>query len=154
MFRSCIKWVFVVVINRYSLIVALPVAMASQRCSLDLRPTSPQTVSGHLEAILSAPRRLQEASKLIFSGSGHLQERSKSHSRGFLTPSASMLEFGPRFGPRFVREREAWDFKNQANPVYCGRLLRFAHFQLESFLDLVLCPFWAPFWKPFGPQDG
>ena len=65
-----------------------------------------------------------------------------------------MSEFGPHFGPRFGREREAWDFKNQANPAYCGRLFEFDHFQLESFLDLVLAPFWVPFWETFGPQDG
>ena len=47
--------------------------MASQRCSPYLPFASGRSVSGHLEAILSAPRWLQEASKLLSFGSRGLQ---------------------------------------------------------------------------------
>ena len=70
---------------------------------------------------LSAPRALQEASKLTFFGSRSLQERSKRPPRGFLRASASKMRFGSNFGPIFDSKKGPLDLKNQRNPLYCRR---------------------------------
>ena len=132
--------------------MALPRARASQTRRPYLPLTSRRSVSGHLGAILSAPRRFQEASKLTFFGSRGLQERSKRPPRGFLTASASKMRFGPHFGPIFGSKKRALDLKNQGNPMYCRRFLWFPHFQLDSLLEPVLRSSWAPFGRSFGPQ--
>ena len=100
-----------------------------------------------LEAILSAPRRLQEASKLPFFGSRGLQELSKRPPRGFLRASASKMRFGSNFGPIFdsKSKKGPLDLKNQRNPLYSRRCLWFSHFQLDSLLEPVLRPSWPPF---------
>ena len=110
-FRSRIKLVCVVVINRSSLIVALPRARTSQTCSFYLPFIPRRSVPGHQEAILSALRRLQDASELTFFGSRGLQERSKRPPRGFLRASASKMRFGPNFGPIFIPKRDPWTSK-------------------------------------------
>ena len=61
---------------------------------------------------LSAPRALQEASKLTFFGSRSLQERSKRPPRGFLRASPSKMRFGSDFGPIFEPKKRALDLTN------------------------------------------
>ena len=80
---------------------------ASQTWSVDLWPTCRRSLSGHLGPILSALRRLQEASKLTFFGSRSLQERSKRPPRGFLRASASKMRFGSHFGSSFASQKRS-----------------------------------------------
>ena len=72
----------------------------------------PGVVRGFL-GILSAPRRLQEASKLTFFGSRGLQERSKRLPRGFLRASASKMRFGSHFDTFLTPKREPWTSKTK-----------------------------------------
>ena len=135
---------------------------------LETLPRGPQELSkrppegprGSLEGSRSAPeasqtppRAPQERPRGPQERPGGLQERSKSLPRGFVTPSASKLRSGPRFGPCIGRKRAAQDFKNQSNPSYCVRVLWFGNVQLKSLLDFVLVPFWYLVWEPSGTRD-
>ena len=129
-----------------------PGARATQRCRPHLPLTSGRSPSGHLEAILSAPRRLQEASKVTFFGSRSLQERSKRLPRGFLRAPASKMRFGSHFGPTLASKKRAWDLKNQEHVVRHPTI--FETLQLSAWITFgprfgpLLGPFWVPIWPP------
>ena len=73
--------------------------MASQTCSLNLFLTSCRSVSGLQEKLFCAPRRVQEASRLLFFGSGGLQEPFKRPSAGIMGLRCDLGAIFYRFSP-------------------------------------------------------
>ena len=74
------------------------------------------------QSAVRASKSVQRASKSVSSG----------FPRCFLTPSALRSRFGPRLGPNFRHDREAWDLKNQGILRDVLNFLRFRPFLLES----------------------
>ena len=105
----------------------------------------PGVVRGFL-GILSAPRRLQEASKLTFFGSRGLQERSKRLPRGFLRASASKMRFGSHFDTFLTPKREPWTSKTKEILCTVG--------DFGGFTIFSLIRFWNQFKDPPGTLLG
>ena len=108
--------------------------------------TSRRSDSGHLTASLSAPRRLQETSKLSFFGSRSLQERSKRLPRGFLRASASKMRFGSHFDTFLTSKRGPWTSKTKE--ILCT-VDGFSGFTIFSLIR-----FWNQFKDPPGTLLG
>ena len=73
--------------------------MASQRWWFNLRSTSHRSPPGLLEKLFGAPRRVQEASRLLFFGSGGLQEPFKRPSAGIMGLQCDSGAIFYRFSP-------------------------------------------------------
>ena len=78
-------------------------------------------------------------SPITFFGSKSLQECPKRLPRGFRTPSASKMRFGPHFGPTFGTPKRPWAPEKSLE-------------SLQLSLKIKVLPFSA--WIVFGPRFG
>ena len=94
----------------------------------------------------------QSRSQLLFFGPKRLQERPKRLARGFLTPSASKIRFGPHSGPILGVQNETPGLEK--NIKILARVVKnqgFAVLSLVRFRAPIWGPPWAPLWGSIWP---